>query len=64
MREVNYCQPLEEFPSSPVIYGVARGLEDLFPVVDHPRFQYDEDGADALSARPVDEADQGTHRVR
>jgi hypothetical protein len=35
MREANYRLPLEEPVSSPVLYGVARGLEDMFPVVEH-----------------------------
>jgi hypothetical protein len=35
MREANYRLPLEEPASSSVLYGVARGLEDMFPVVEH-----------------------------
>ncbi|WP_156375725.1 hypothetical protein [Methylobacterium sp. Leaf125] len=48
MREVNYRLPLEGAVPSTVLFGVARGLEDLFPVLDHHRFQYGEEKADAV----------------
>jgi len=38
MREASDCPPLDGPASDPVLYGVARGLERLFPPVDHPTF--------------------------
>jgi hypothetical protein len=53
MREVNCCLPLEGPAPSPVLFGVARGLEDLFPVLDHPRFQDAEEEAATMDADEV-----------
>ncbi len=36
MREASDCPPNTGPTSDPVLYGVARGLERLFPPVDHP----------------------------
>jgi hypothetical protein len=58
MREANYCLPLEGTAPSPVLFGVARGLEDLFPVLDHPRFQDVEEEAALAATIDADEAGQ------
>lgn len=58
MREVNYYLPLEGPAPSPVLFGVARGLEDLFPVLDHTRFQDAEEEAAPVATIDVDEAGQ------
>lgn len=57
MREANYCLPLERTPSSSVLYGVARGLEDLFPVGDYPRFYASESDEDGQAESHTDEAE-------
>jgi hypothetical protein len=55
MRDANYRLPLEGTASSPVLYGVARCLEDLFPVVEQLRFLDSvEDGSD-IAPRDTDE---------
>jgi hypothetical protein len=38
MLEASYCPPHSGLGSDPVLYGVARGLERLFPPVEHPHF--------------------------
>ena len=58
MREANHRLPLEGFASSPVLYGVARGLEDLFPVIDYPRFSDHEEGVGINAVGDADEDDQ------
>lgn len=58
MREVNYYPPLEGSDPSHVLFGVARGLEDLFPVPDHPRFQDIEEAATPVATLDADEACQ------
>lgn len=63
MREVNYRLPLEGTAPSPVLFGVARGLEDLFPILDHPRFQDGEEEADAIAIEGVTEGGEGGRRT-
>ena len=56
MREANYRLPLGEPASSPVLYGVARSLEDMFPVVERSRLSdCDEDGIIVIAAMDVDQ---------
>jgi hypothetical protein len=57
MREANYRLPLEGSPSSSVLYGVARGLEDLFPVGDYPRFSASEGDDDGQAESHADEVE-------
>lgn len=63
MREANYCLPLEGTPSYPVLYGIARGLEDLFPVPDHPHFSDREADAGVPGDADGDDIDKGMRRV-
>jgi hypothetical protein len=58
MREANHCLPFEELASSPVLHGVARGLEDLFPVIDLSRSSDGEEGAGTNAIGDADEAYQ------
>lgn len=38
MRETDHRLLAGDAATSPVLFGVARGLEDLFPPIEHPRF--------------------------
>ncbi|KQQ37539.1 hypothetical protein ASF58_23515 [Methylobacterium sp. Leaf125] len=63
MREANYALSLEGTPSYTVLYGVARGLEDLFPIIEYPRFSDSEDEALPQAEENADETDQVVYRV-
>lgn len=58
MRDANYRLPLEGTASSPVLYGVARCLEDLFPVIDDPQFSDREEDGGVTTTRATDEDEQ------
>jgi hypothetical protein len=59
MREANYRLPLEGTTFYPVLYGIARGLEDLFPLADDLRLSSGEDVPRIRAERDADEAEQG-----
>ncbi|KAB1072195.1 hypothetical protein [Methylobacterium planeticum] len=57
MRDANFCPPVSGLGSDAVLYGVARGLENLFPPVEHPRFfEHDTDGGSSTHEMSDEEA--------
>ncbi|KAB1068845.1 hypothetical protein F6X53_31330 [Methylobacterium soli] len=59
MREASDCPPLDGPASDPVLYGVAFGLERLFPPIEHPCLEHgSEIGSDADDAMHEETRDQ------
>jgi hypothetical protein len=46
-----------------VLYGVARGLEDLFPILDYPRFSDSDDDVGLHAKGDADEVEQVVYRI-